>query len=320
MRRAAPALALMLLVCACSGGATTGVVSPSGQPSAILPRTPTASPTAAPVVPVFDAARALRTVQALATGIGPRDAASASYRRAAELVAASFTAHGYTVRRQTVGVPAGSSAGRSVPAGETQNVIATPPGYDPAAPHLLVGAHLDSVPGAPGGNDNASGIAVMMELARLARLAPTRMPIVWVAFGGEERRVPGDAGALFGSRAYLDAMPQAEHASLKGVLVMDVVGRGPEIQIVSDGSTAPSVREALNAAATRLGIRARMRIFRELFSDHRPFERDGFPVGWLYTGEFDELHTRRDTAAIVDVDALRRTGRIAWETVRTLSL
>ncbi len=71
--------------------------------------------------------------------------------------------------------PAGSSAGRAgvswgVPAGSgtSANVIATPTGLDPRRPFRIVGAHLDTVPQAPGAEDNASGVAVLLEVARLA--------------------------------------------------------------------------------------------------------------------------------------------------------
>jgi len=307
-------LALLLATACTTSSPPAARPSPSASPSA------SPSPSAPPAPVVFDAARAFRTIEALSIGIGPREATSASYRRAADLVADSFAAHGYAVRRQIIGVPAGSSSGRDVPDGETQNVIATPPGYDPAAPHLLVGAHLDTVPAAPGANDNASGVAVMMELARLARLEPTGMPVVWVAFGAEERRVPGDGGILYGSRAYLDALPRAEYDALRGVLILDVVGRGSEVLIVSAGTTTPPILDALKASADRLGIAARVRALTNLLSDHRPFERAGFVVGWLYTGPFGQIHTPRDTIAIVDRDALRRVGAIAWDTLRTVSL
>src|SRR6266568_7302260 len=47
------------------------------------------------------------------------------------------------------------------------NVTAILRGRDPARPHLLVGAHYDSTPGTPGADDNASGVAAMIECARL---------------------------------------------------------------------------------------------------------------------------------------------------------
>ena len=61
----------------------------------------------------------------------------------------------------------GRAGASAVPAGRTPNVIASPPGFDDEAPHRIVGAHLDTVPQAPGAEDNASGVAVMLELARV---------------------------------------------------------------------------------------------------------------------------------------------------------
>ncbi len=57
---------------------------------------------------------------------------------------------GFEVDRQSLEVPAGSSWGVPVPAGRTQNVVATQPGFRPDRPHRLIGAHLDTVPQAPG--------------------------------------------------------------------------------------------------------------------------------------------------------------------------
>ncbi len=270
--------------------------------------------------PVFEADRAYRTIHALSVRIGPREDSDPRFVRSADLIASAFSTLGYTVTRPRIPIPAGRSEGRSVPAGFTQNVLGRPPGFDGDAPHLLVGAHLDTVAGTPGANDNASGVAVMMEMARLARLLPTRMPVVWVAFGGEERRLPGASGATFGSRHYLAGMTQSERKALRGVIVIDVVGKGSVVNVCSEGITKPAILDALTGTAQRLGIASRRRTVTRLFSDHRPFERTGYPVGWLWTGSFSQVHTPRDTIGIIQRDALDRTGRVAWETVRTLSL
>lgn len=315
MRRAA--VAVLAVAVACSNAPPRPLPSPSPSVSSSPSPAPVPSPSPS-LDPVFDMARAYRTVEVLSGTIGPRETTGAAYRRAANLIAGSFEAHGYTVRRQSVGVPAGTSAGRRVEGGETENIIATPPGFDASAPHLLAGAHLDTVIGAPGANDNASGVAVLAELARLAGLAPSAMPVVWVVFGGEERRVPGDAGAMFGSRAYIASMSKAQHEALRGVLIFDVVGRGGEVQAASGGTGSPVILDAIVAAARARSIPARKRTVAKLFSDHRPFEQAGFPVGWFYTGEFSQLHTPSDRLGIVQIDALARVGTVAWDIIRTL--
>jgi hypothetical protein len=82
---------------------------------------------------------------------------------------------------------------------ETQgnNVTAVAPGR--SAEVVVVFAHLDSVPGSPGAEDNASGVAVLLELARLLTAEKPRYTYAFVAFGGEE-------DGLWGSRAWI-----AEH-------------------------------------------------------------------------------------------------------------
>jgi hypothetical protein len=53
-------------------------------------------------------------------------------------------------------------------------------------PKLIVGAHFDAVDGSPGADDNASGIAGLLEAARLAAQAPCREAVTFIAFNAEE--------------------------------------------------------------------------------------------------------------------------------------
>lgn len=62
-------------------------------------------------------------------------------------------------------------------------------------PLILIGAHYDAVPGSPGADDNASGVAALLELARLLAAEPARYPVRLVAFDLEE-------SGLIGSREY----------------------------------------------------------------------------------------------------------------------
>lgn len=289
-------------------------------PSVSTTLTPTPSPTATPVAAVFDADLTLAHLRRLAVGIGVREAGSAGYRRAADYVADVFDGLGYRVTRQKVPLPSGRSQGVAVRAGSTQNVIARPSSFDPSDPHVVVGAHLDTVARTPGANDNGSGSAMLLELARLASLEPPVMPIVFIAFGGEERRRSGDGGATFGSRTYLRRLGAVERRSLKGVLSIDMVGNGPRAYVCHSALTEATFVDALLDAAKTLKLPAQKRIVAGFFSDHSPFERAGYVVGWLWSGEHNTLHTPRDVFAVVQRASLDRIGRIAWETLRTLKL
>ena len=201
----------------------------------------------------FDADIAMRVVRHLAGTIGPREATSPAYDRAARWVGRRFDRLGYSVRRQRIAVPAGTSwQGVPVGAGRAVNVIATPPDFLPEEPHLIVGAHLDTVAQAPGAEDNASGIGVMLAVAEAVALSQTRLPVVFVAFGAEEPRGPTDADHHYGSRAYVAAMAPGERDAVRGMVSLDRVGVGARVPVGSANDTDPVQRQLL-AAATEIG-------------------------------------------------------------------
>ena len=130
-------------------------------------------------------------------------------------------------------------------------MVATPPGTDLSKPYLLVGAHLDTVPQAPGAEDNASGIAVLLELARVygpAGGTRTRLPVVLVAFGAEEPRGDGDARHHYGSRAYVAAMPRAQRTALRGMLSLDRVGVGTVVPVCTADDRGRALQDEVLAA------------------------------------------------------------------------
>lgn len=71
------------------------------------------------------------------------------------------------------------------------NLILKIPGQKPQRDPILIGAHFDAVPGSPGADDNASGIAVLLELARYFSQHPPRIPVQIMAFDLEERGLLG---------------------------------------------------------------------------------------------------------------------------------
>jgi Zn-dependent M28 family amino/carboxypeptidase len=67
-----------------------------------------------------------------------------------------------------------------------KNWILNLPAAKPRIQPILIGAHYDTVPGSPGADDNATGVAVLLELARALSLKPARYPVRLVAFDLEE--------------------------------------------------------------------------------------------------------------------------------------
>ena len=322
MSRVATVLLLSGLV---AGGCSAAERPRDGEPAApatspppsATTREPEASPTPAPrprpVRPgAFDARRASGVVDHLAGRIGPRHGTSPQFREAARWVGGYLERLGYAVERRAFDVPAGESWGVSVPAGESANVVATPEGFDPAEPHLVVGAHLDTVPQAPGAEDNASGVGVLLAAAAAAADRHTRLPVVWVAFGAEEPRGPSDDDHHYGSRAYVAAMGARERAALRGMVSLDRVGVGTTVPVGSASGSDP-VQRALLAAARRTGTPATPAPLQRS-SDHWSFVRDGLPAARLGSTPYAAYHSAADVPSVVEPAQLSRTGRIvlAW--------
>ena len=211
---------------------------------------------------------------------GPRPAGSAAERRAHARVEARFRAAGLRIGHDRFRVP-----GR----GRSRNVVgihATPAGC-----LVVLVAHADSVPPAPGADDNASGVGTLVALApRLRAIGPTCD--VWlIATGAEERPYTGAADHL-GARA---AVPRVRRrrAGLRLVLSLDEVGRGRAFHL---RSPAARPRQGVEGAVVRSG-RGAVRWVRDAGtgnSDHREFALAGLPAAKLGVPDEPCRHTACD--------------------------
>jgi Iap family predicted aminopeptidase len=250
-------------------------------------------------------------VRLLAGRIGPRLATSPAFRRAGRVVERRFERLGYDVRRETFRVPAGDSWGVPVEAGRSFNVVAEPADFDPSRPHMVLGAHLDTVAVAPGAEDNASGIAVLLEVARLAAQHGTRLPVVLIAFGAEEPRGPGDDMHHFGSQHHVRELPAPRRRALRAMVAIDRVGVGTVVPVCTGPLSPPPVQQALRRAAARVDVPTQG--CESTASDHWSFEKAGFAVARLGSTSYAAYHSADDVPAVVNQAQLGRTGRIVWE-------
>src|SRR2546422_892026 len=186
---------------------TSGQAEPPAGPHAgATPRgDSTSGPHPAPAGP-------LRRHVATLEGVRHPRAAPERHRAARDYVAAELGALGLTVALAPF-----TFRGRT-----HHNVVATRAGRDARRPHLLVGAHFDSTADTPGADDNASGVAAVIECARLVatRAAPPEGGLEFVGFDLEEQQT---TTYRVGSRR-LARRCRAGGEALAGALILEMVG------------------------------------------------------------------------------------------------
>lgn len=228
--------------------------------------------------------------------LGPRVAGSEAERRGQELVAARLRALGYRVVLQPFPLPRG---------GSSRNVVAVPDG----PPRALVVAHVDSVREGRGANDNASGVAVLLELARALR---DRAGVMLVATGAEERRETGSRMHL-GARRLLRGLSARGRASIRLAVALDMVGVGARLHVRG--------LEAAPNASAHLLLRytpAASYLRDPGWSDHAELTRAGIPAAWLEWRDDACYHAACDTAGRLRPARLQAAGEAALRALRAV--
>ena len=188
------------------GAATSTTTSgPPGSPTSAASRGPLA----------FDATRAMAHVKQLAVDLGVRTGGTGDEAAAARYTADYLQGLGYSVAIVAVALPNGRVS---------HNVRAVKVGASAAT--ILLGAHVDSKAPSPGANDNASGVAVVLELARDLREADTVATVELVLFGTEEMIDTERNHHHYGSRAFVKNMTSTQRGNLAGMISVDMVASG----------------------------------------------------------------------------------------------
>ncbi|HET9598991.1 MAG TPA: M20/M25/M40 family metallo-hydrolase [Anaeromyxobacteraceae bacterium] len=230
---------------------------------------------------------------------------------------------------RALGVEARLAASVEQERARTANVVGALPGSDPAAGCVVVGAHLDHLgmggeaslaPGVhavhPGADDNASGVAALLGVARAmaAEGRPPRRTVVFAAFAAEELGLLGSAHLVKNPPA--GCPPEATQLMVN----LDMVGRAREGKVYVQGAdTAQGGRarvEALAAAAPALPLRLAFGGDGYGPSDQTSFYARGVPVLFLFTGAHGDYHRPTDTADKVDPGSLAAVARLAYRAAR----
>ncbi len=227
----------------------------------------------------------------------------------------------------TVSVQPFASRGQTV-----NNLEAVLPGHAAADEIIVAGAHYDSIAGTPGANDNASGVAALLEIARL--LAGTELPrsVRFVAFANEEP--PFFYGDEMGSNVYA-ARSRQRGEQIKAMLALETIGyytdqpasqqypfpfrffypdTGNFIGFVGNLPSRRLVREAIGAfrATTAFpseGVAAPGWIMGVHWSDHWAFWQAGYPAIMVTDTalfRYPHYHLSTDTPEKLDYTGLAR--------------
>lgn len=262
---------------------------------------PTPTQPALALLSEYDPAQADRHMRALSQTIGVRSAGTEAEKQAADYIADQFRAYGLQPYTQTFPTYEQTS----------QNVIATLPGIDPGYGTLYIGAHYDSVTQGPGANDNASGVAVLLESARLLSTRELSATVTFIALGAEER-------GLVGSSYYAIRLSSADRGAALGMLNVDCAGVGDhqEISTTLDDSRFMVDRATQHAAMLGLPVEVETDDGR---SDHAWFARVGIPSALVATADPDGgcgpfYHKAGDTLDTIDPAHMERVAQIVIST------
>ena len=266
-----------------------------------IPKPP---PTPTPEVKVFEGTAAYQHVVAQ-TEFGPRPTGSEAHKKTGDYVIEKLTQMGWQIEEQAFTYRGVSG----------RNII----GKAGSGPILMVGAHYDTrrradndpdpakrVEPVLGANDGASGVAVLLELARsLDKKKLTNE--VWLTFFDAEDNGGLDGWELIAGSRY---MAQNLKTLPKAVIVVDMIGDADQ-QIYKERNSSAALQDKLWAVASKLGYEKQFipEYKWAMTDDHTPFLQKGILAVDLIDFDYPYWHTTQDTRDKVAPASLERVGR-----------
>jgi len=212
----------------------------------------------------------------------------------------------------------------------TSNVIASLEGSDPSLKqeYIIIGAHHDHLgmggPGtssrAPdtvavhyGADDNASGVAGVMEISELLSVAGPARSIIFTTFGAEEM-------GLVGSK-YLSEHSPVDMGAVQAMINLDMIGRLNEDRQLQVGGigTSPGFRELLDSINSSYGFNLKYSNEGYGPSDHAAFYAKDVPVLFISTGAHPDYHTPGDNASAINLTGAQEVMLFAAEIATALA-
>jgi Iap family predicted aminopeptidase len=257
----------------------------------------------------FDSSHAYSDVQTQ-VAFGPRIPGTEGHAKIREWMRAELESSGWMVEVQQT-----ERMGHPI-----YNIIAK---RNAEAPQIILGAHYDTrmiadndpdpakqAEPVPGANDGASGVAVLLEMAR--SLPADTVPVWLVFFDTEDNGRIAGWDWILGSRAFAEEIPIAPRA----VVIVDMIGDA-DLNIYLEQNSNVAIRTEIWSTAEKLGY-ANKFINKEKFSmldDHTPFLEAGIPAVDLIDFDYPYWHTTQDTPDKVSAESLQAVGDTLWNWV-----
>ena len=188
----------------------------------------------------------------------------------------------------------------------SSNIFAEIPGTSKDAGIVLVGAHRDTAPNVSGAIDNASGVAILLELARAFADSPMKPTLQFVVWGAEK-------AGMAGSRHAISHMSQSELDRLICTISIDGVGTWGAVDhcfIAGSEAIANRTRDVYGSSAIDVS-QGYFGSDSEMFAMHGV---PGFSFGQIGPA-LGLLHTTNDELAMIDPDALGRCARFVQQLI-----
>ncbi len=261
----------------------------------------------------FDGARAYQDVLAQSS-FGPRVVGTQAHAKVIQYIETQLAVSGWQAETRE----------STVMSHPVQNIVAT---RNTLTPKIILGAHYDSRMFAdqdptpdnrrtpvPGADDGASGVAVLLELAR--SLPANSIPVQLVFFDAEDNgNIPGWDWSL-GATAFVQNLSFTPEA----VVVVDMVGDA-DLNIYREGNSTPQLTDQIWQQASALGYGNYFIPEQHYYiiDDHTPFLKKGLPAVDIIDIDYPYWHTVQDTPDKVSAKSLKIVGDtlLAWIKARS---
>ncbi len=266
--------------------------------------TPPPPPTPTPLPRTFTGALAYTWVERQCD-LGYRITGTEGNRKAGDMILGELRALGWNTREQIFTY-------KNTP---VRNLIA----WRGEGPAVLLGAHYDTRrsadeedPSVPvmGANDGASGVGVLLELARALDWDTVNHTVYLALFDAEDNGRLDGWDWIVGSSYMAEHWGEAGEPELQSMILVDMIGDADQ-QVYYEHNSDPDLSETLWRIAADLGYGERIipQLKHSMLDDHIPFARKGIPAVDMIDFDYPYWHTTQDTLDKVSAESLEAIGR-----------